>query len=100
MIDLTEVENKFYGRQICSPEVARAIAEFESTTVLKGEKNFEFYHRKDSLVFKEGFQSIHMIPLQKNSNNFYKRIRTTQWPIYSKWLNGVNSVRYQTSNGR
>ena len=78
MIDLTEVENKFYGRQICSPEVARAIAEFESTTVLKGETNSEFYYLKDPLVFKEGFRSIHMIILQKNSNNAYKRIRTTQ----------------------
>ena len=57
MIDLTEVENKFYGRQICSPEVARAIAEFESTTVLKGETNSEFYYLKEPLVFRKVFEA-------------------------------------------
>lgn len=68
MIGLTEDEKKFGGWQICSPELARAIAEFKSTTVLNGKKHSEFYHHEDSLVFKGGFQSTWML-LQKNSSN-------------------------------
>lgn len=36
MLGLTENEIKFCHWQICSPKVARAVAEFESTTLWKG----------------------------------------------------------------
>ena len=47
--------------EICSPEVARSVAEFESTTVLKGDKHSEFYHYEGPLVFKGGFRSTWML---------------------------------------
>ena len=55
---LTEDEDKFRRWQICSPDVARAVSEFEDITVLKGNEHSEFHHHEDSKVFKKSLQSM------------------------------------------
>ena len=56
MIWLTEDEKKFRRWQICSPEVARLVTEFENGTVLKENEHSEFHHHEDSPSFQENFK--------------------------------------------
>ena len=51
----TEDEDKFRRWQICSPEVARVVSEFEDITLLKGNEHSEFHHHEDSKAFQEKF---------------------------------------------
>ena len=53
IVGLTEDEDKFRRWQICSPEVARVVSEFEDITVLKGIEHSEFHHHEDSKAFQE-----------------------------------------------
>ena len=55
IVGLTEDEDKFRRWQICSPEVARIVSEFENITVLKGNEHSEFHHHEDSKAFQEKF---------------------------------------------
>ena len=55
IVGLTEDEDKFRRWQICSPEVARVVSEFEDITVLKGNVHSEFHHHEDSKTFQEKF---------------------------------------------
>ena len=56
MIGLTEDEKKFRRWQICSPEVARLVTEFENGTVLKENEHSEFHQHEDSPSFQEKFK--------------------------------------------
>ena len=56
MIGLTEDEKKFRRWQICSPEVARLVTEFENGTVLKENQHSEFHHHEVSPSFQEKFK--------------------------------------------
>ena len=51
IVGLTEDEDKFRRRQICSPEVARVVSECEDITVLKGNEHSEFHHHEDFKAF-------------------------------------------------
>ena len=55
IVGLTEDKDKFRGWQICSPEVARVVSEFEDITVLKGNEHSEFYRHEDFKAFQEKF---------------------------------------------
>ena len=55
IVGLTEDEDKFRRLQICSPEVARVVSEFEDITVLKGNEHSEFHYHEDSKAFQEKF---------------------------------------------
>ena len=50
--NLTEDDDKFWRWQICSPEVARVVSEFEDITVLKGNEHYEFHHHEGSKAFQ------------------------------------------------
>ena len=52
---LTEDEDKFRRWQICSPDVARAVSEFEDITVLKGNEHSEFFFFFRFQSFQEKF---------------------------------------------
>ena len=49
---MTEDEDKFRRWQICRPEVARAVSEFEEITVLKENEHLVYNHHEDSEAFK------------------------------------------------
>ena len=49
---MTEDEDKFRRWQICRPEVARAVSEFEEITVLKENEHSVYNHHEDSEAFK------------------------------------------------
>ena len=53
---MTEEEDKFRRWQICSPEVARVVSEFEELTVLKGNEHSKYNHHEDSPTFQEKFR--------------------------------------------
>ena len=55
IVGLTEDQDKSRKWQICSPEVARVVSEFEDFTVLKGNEHSEFHHHEDSKAFGENF---------------------------------------------
>ena len=55
IVGLSEDEDKFRRLQICSPEVARVVSEFEDITVLKGNEHSEFHYHEDSKAFQEKF---------------------------------------------
>ena len=55
IVGLTEDEDKFRRWQICSPEAAKHVSEFEDITVLKGNEHSEFHHHEDSKAFQERF---------------------------------------------
>ena len=55
IVGLTEDEDKFRRWQICSPEVARVVSEFEDITMLKGNEHFEFHHHENFKAFQEKF---------------------------------------------
>ena len=56
MIGLTEDDDKWRRWQVCSPEVARAVDEFKSVTVLKGSIHTEFHHHEDTKAFQQKFE--------------------------------------------
>ena len=55
MVGLTEDEEKFRHWAICSPEIARAVAEFEERTVLQQKQHGSFHHHEDSNSFQIRF---------------------------------------------
>ena len=55
IVRLTEDEDKFQRWQICSPEVARVVSEFEDITVRKGNEHSNFHHHEDSKAFQDKF---------------------------------------------
>ena len=55
MVGLTEDEEKFSHWTICSPEIARAVAEFEEETVLQQKQHGSFHHHEDSNSFQIRF---------------------------------------------
>ena len=55
MVGLTEDEEKFRHWTICSPEIARAVAEFEEGTVLQQKQHGSFHHHEDSNSFQIRF---------------------------------------------
>ena len=55
ILGLTEDEDKFRRWQICSAEAARAVSQFEGSTVFKENEHSEFHHHKDSKSFREKF---------------------------------------------
>ena len=57
ILGLKEDEDKFRRCQICSPQVARAVSQFEDSTVLKQNEHSEFNHHQDSKFFQENFVS-------------------------------------------
>ena len=67
IVGLTEDEDKFRRWQICSPEVARVVSEFEDITVLKGNEHSEFHHHEDSKAFQEKFAK-HVVLLTTEFN--------------------------------
>ena len=52
MVSLTEDEDKLRRWTICSPEISRAVAEFEKSTVLETKDHITFHHHEDSDSFK------------------------------------------------
>ena len=58
LVGLTEDEDKFRRWQICSPEVARAVSEFEEITVLKENEHSVYNHHEDSEAFKKSFERM------------------------------------------
>ena len=50
---LTEDEDKFRRWQIYQPEVARAVSQFEDSTVLTENEHSEFHHHEDSQSFQK-----------------------------------------------
>ena len=55
MVGLTEDEEKFRHWTICSPEIARAVVEFEEETVLQQRQHGSFHHHEDSNSFQIRF---------------------------------------------
>ena len=55
MAGLTEDEENFRHWAICSPEIARAVAEFEERTVLQQKQHGSFHHHEDSNSFQIRF---------------------------------------------
>ena len=55
MVGLTDDEEKFRHWTICSPEIARAVAEFEEGTVLQQKQHGSFHHHEDSKSFQIRF---------------------------------------------
>lgn len=50
---MTEDEDKFRRWQICSPEVARAVSEFEDSTILKQNEHSVYNHHDNSPTFQQ-----------------------------------------------
>ena len=55
-VGLTEDEDKFRRWQICSPEVARAVSEFEELTILKENEHSIYNHHESSPTFQKRFK--------------------------------------------
>ena len=55
IVRLTEDEDKFQRWQICSPEVAKVVSEFEDITVREGNEHSNFDHHEDSKAFQDKF---------------------------------------------
>ena len=70
ILGLIEDEDKFCRLQICSPEVARAVSQFEDSTVLKENEHSEFHHHTDSKSFQEKFAK-HMSSTTKEFNQLW-----------------------------
>ena len=58
ILGLTEDEDKFCRLQICSPEVARAVSQFEDSTMLKENEHCGFPHHENSKSFQEKFAKL------------------------------------------
>ena len=58
LVGLTEYERNFRRWQVCSPEVARVVQEFQCVTLLKGNEHTEFHHHEKSDSFQKKFDSI------------------------------------------
>ena len=56
MTGLTEDAERFRRWQICSPEQARIVAEFEEQCILKSNDHGEFHHHEDSRSFQVKFK--------------------------------------------
>ena len=57
-VGLTEDEDKLNRWLICTPEIAKVVAEFESQTVLENnEHHQDFHHHEDSKSFQFRFQN-------------------------------------------
>ena len=55
MVGLTEDDEKFRHWEICSPEIARVIAEFEKGTMLQQKQHGSFHHHEYSNSFQIRF---------------------------------------------
>ena len=55
MVGLTEDDDKWRRWQVCSPEAARAVAEFKEGTVLRVSDHTEFHHHEDTKSFQQKF---------------------------------------------
>ena len=60
MVGLTEDAEKFRHWTICSPEIAKAVAESEEGTVLQEKQHGRFHHHEDSNSFQIRFaKNVH-----------------------------------------
>ena len=55
VLGLTEDQDKLQRWMVCGPEVARAVAEFESSSVLQKEETTTFRHHEQTLAFQKRF---------------------------------------------
>ena len=57
-VGLTENEDMLRRWMVCTPEIARSVAEFEAASVLQeNEHHKEFHHHEDSRSFQQRFQT-------------------------------------------
>ena len=62
MVGLTEDEDRLWRWMICSPEISRAVSDFETGTVLKKKDHGIFHHHEESVSFQRRFAK-HVVDL-------------------------------------
>ena len=55
VLGLTKDEEKLQHRMVCGPEMARAVAEFELSSILRKEETTDYRHDEQSPAFQKRF---------------------------------------------